>query len=270
MGLRQALRARLTRVVEEVVARHHAEQRAELRRELATLRADISAEVRAEANRVVEFARGVEIRGRRDLFAAGERRAAAESAAFASAEMAAARSFPSPTATLEHALSLIPETGMALEFGVSSGKTLKIIVAACPGRPVYGFDSFHGLPEDWRPGFPAGAFDVPTPPEVPGAELVVGLFADTLPAFLAAHPEPVAFLHVDADLYSSARTVLELVGPRLRPGSVIVFDEYFNYPGWPEHEHKAWREFVAKTGLSFRYEGYTLDNEQVIVRITGL
>src|SRR4051794_9849913 len=142
-----------------------------------------------------EFARGVEIRSRRDLFAAGERRAAAESAAFASAEMAGARSFPSPTVTLEYALSLLPETGMALEFGVSTGSTLKIIVEGCPGRQVYGFDSFRGLPENWRPGFPAGTFDVPAPPEVPGAELVVGMFADTLPAFLAVHPEPVAFLH---------------------------------------------------------------------------
>lgn len=265
MGLRASLRAKLVRVVEEVVARQQARQAEEFRRELDALRADF----RAEADRVIEFARGVEIRDRRDLFAAGERSAAAESAEFARTEMAAARAFPSPVATLEHALTLVDGPGMALEFGVASGTTLKIIAAGCAeaGRDVYGFDSFAGLPEDWRPGFPTGAFGVPAPPDVPGAELVVGLFDDTLPGFLAEHPGPVAFLHVDADLYSSTRTVLELVGPRLRPGSVIVFDEYFNYPGWEEHEHRAWREYVAESGLRFRYEGYTLDNEQVAVRI---
>jgi hypothetical protein len=75
----------------------------------------------------------------------------------------------------------------------------------------------------------------------------------------------VAFLHLDADLYSSTVTVLEHVGPRLRPGSVIVFDEYFNYPGWEQHEHRAWLEFVAKTGITYQYVAYTCNNEQVAV-----
>jgi hypothetical protein len=80
----------------------------------------------------------------------------------------------------------------------------------------------------------------------------------------------VAFVHVDADLYSSARTVLTLVGPRLVAGTVVVFDEYFGYPGWREHEYRAWQEYVAETGVRFAYEGFTGDNEQVIVRITGV
>jgi hypothetical protein len=134
---------------------------------------------------------------------------------------------------------------------------------------VYGFDSFEGLPEAWRSGFPAGAFDLDQLPDVPGAELVVGWFDDTVPGFLAEHPGPVSFLHLDADLYSSTRTVLDLVGPRLQPGSIVLFDEYFNYLGWEEHEHRAWREYVARTGTRFEYLGYTIDNEQVIVRVTG-
>ncbi|WP_245645279.1 class I SAM-dependent methyltransferase [Pseudonocardia acaciae] len=252
-------------MVEEVVERHHADQREELRREFDTLRADL----RAETDRMIEFARGVEIRDRRDLFAAEERVAVGESAAFVRVEMPTARPFPNPTATLEHGLSLAPADGMALEFGVYTGSTLKVIAAAREGGKVFGFDSFAGLPEHWRPGFPEGAFHAPEPPEVPGAEMVVGLFADTLPGFLETHPGPVGFLHVDCDLYSSTRTVLDLVGPRLLPGAVIVFDEYLNYPGWAEHEHRAWREYVTRTGTEFRYEAYTLDNEQVVVRLAN-
>jgi hypothetical protein len=59
------------------------------------------------------------------------------------------------------------------------------------------------------------------------------------------------------------------VGPRLRPGSIVVFDEYFNYPGWEEHEHRAWMEYVELEGLRFGYEGYTVDHEQVVVRVTA-
>jgi hypothetical protein len=31
---------------------------------------------------------------------------------------------------------------------------------------------------------------------------------------------------------------------RLASGSVIVFDEYFNYPGWKVHEFKAFQDDV--------------------------
>jgi hypothetical protein len=159
---------------------------------------------------------------------------------------------------------------MALEFGVHTGATLTAIAAACSDRPVYGFDSFDGLPQDWRPGFPAGTFATSTPPEVSGVEIVVGLFADTLPGFLCEHPQTVAFAHLDADLYSSTRAVLEQIYPRIRKGTIIVFDEYFNYPGWIDHEHRAWQEFVAETGLRFHYEAYTHDNEQVVIQVTEI
>ncbi len=246
--LRHALRVRLVRAVEEAVERQN-----------EVLRRDIIAEIRE-----------VEVRDRRDLLAAGEREAVASSARFASKVMPTAPTFPFPQATLEHALTLAPAEGMALEFGVWTGQTLKIITEARGGKEVYGFDSFEGLPEDWRTGFPSRTFGVDGPlPEVPGAELVVGWFDDTLPGFLTEHPGRVAFLHIDADLYSSAKTVLDQVGPRLAPGAVIVFDEYFNYPGWEQHEHRAWQEYVARTGVGFRYEAYTANNEQVVIRLAG-
>lgn len=272
--LRRALRTRLILAVKEAVEevsdrhqraaaelaeRHHREQLDALHR---------------EADRVISAVRRAvhesEVRDRRDLFAAAEREAVASSARFAAEMMPTVARFPYPQATLEHALSLAPREGMALEFGVYSGQTLKVIAEARDGREVYGFDSFEGLPEDWRTGFSTGAFQVDGIPEVAGAELVVGWFDDVLPGFLAEHPGPVGFLHVDSDLYSSARTVLEQVGPRLITGSVVVFDEYFNYPGWQQHEYRAWQEYVERTGTRFEYEGYTRDNEQVVVRVTGV
>lgn len=287
--IRAAIRARLVRVVDEVVSAHRRElqdalaklathQRepqasfAAYQRACETLltahRREVQAALTAEVERVLKAVHDVEFRSRRDLWAAGERQAAASSARFAREVMPMAAVFDDPIATLEHALSLAPADGMALEFGVYKGRTLHVIATARGNQQVFGFDSFQGLPEDWRSGLPAGTFATDNIPDIPGAELVVGWFADTLPDFLAHHPGPVSFLHVDADLYSSAVTVFTHVGPRLRPGSVIVFDEYFNYPGWQRHEHRAWQEFVAAAALEFQYVAYTGNNEQVALVIT--
>ena len=83
----------------------------------------------------------------------------------------------------------------------------------------------------------------------------------------SASAGPVDFVHVDCDLYRSTKTVLDHIGTHLHPGSIVVFDEYFNYPGWQEHEHRAWSEYVEQTGLRFEYVGHTVDHEQVIVRV---
>jgi hypothetical protein len=56
------------------------------------------------------------------------------------------------------------------------------------------------------------------------------------------------------------------LGNRIVPGTVIVFDEYWNYPNWKEHEFKAFQEFVNKVGLEYEYLGHTAF-EQVTVRI---
>lgn len=269
MGIRSALRARFFRVVDEVVARHRHEQTADLVAEFEQrLRGEADRVIKEVRDGVITEVRDIEMRDRRDTFAAAEREAVASTARFVERTMSEAVRFPYPHATLRHALSLAPSGGMALEFGVFSGTTLKIIAAARDSGGVYGFDSFEGLPETWRVGFRAGAFDVAELPDVAGAELVVGLFDDTLPGFLAEHPGAVDFLHLDADLYSSTAAVLAHVGPRLRPGSVLVFDEFFNYPGWEHHEARAWQEYVAMHDVGFRYEAYTVDNEQVVVRLT--
>ncbi|OZM73246.1 hypothetical protein CFN78_10295 [Amycolatopsis antarctica] len=273
--VRRAVRDKTQRAVGEVVEPlhdEHAERLERLEREVAELRAKdlpelrelLSGQQRELLDRLVEF----EVRTRRDIVYASDVDTTRDTGRFVAEQMPGARRFAHPHETLRYALSLAPQGGMALEFGVYRGETLRVIAGERTGA-VYGFDSFQGLPEDWRLDFPAGTFDVDGLPSVDGAELVVGWFAETLPGFLDAHQAPVDFLHVDGDLYSSARTVLDLVGPRLRPGSVVVFDEFFNFPGWRDHEYRAWQEYVARTGTRFGYEAYTYSDEQVVVRITA-
>jgi hypothetical protein len=223
--------------------------------------------VRQEADRVIREVLGAEFRARRDILAAGERAAAVAACEFQLRQMPTARPFHDALSTLRYGLGIAPDDGMALEFGVFAGRSLRVIAECRPGKEVYGFDSFEGLPEDYRPHVRQGTFAVDRLPDVPGAEFVVGWFDETLPGFLEEHPGPVAFLHVDGDLYSSAKTVLDLVGPRLRAGSVVVFDEFFNFPGWEDHEYRAWTEWLEATGAAIEYVAYTQEDEQVAVRI---
>jgi hypothetical protein len=227
-------------------------------------------ERRAEARHVelLETMQRWERRQRRDIMTAMEQQAALTTAELVRREMLDVALHVHPHDTLRHAVAAAAGPGMALEFGVATGTTLRLIAETYGAGPVFGFDTFQGLPEPWRPGFDVGAFAQPELPEVDGAELVAGLFADTLADFLAEHTGPVGFVHLDADLYSSTATVLEHVGPRLVEGSVLLFDEYFNYPGWEQHEHRAWAEHVERSGLGWEYLGLTLDDEQVSVRVT--
>jgi hypothetical protein len=205
---------------------------------------------------------------RRDILNSQDAAAANESAAFVLEHMPTAQVFWHPHDTLRYALSEIKGPGLALEFGVATGTTLKIIVDAVAGdRTVAGFDVFTGLPDTWRTGFPAGEFAQQEVPDVPGAQVVVGLFEDELPGFLARTEEQIAFLHVDCDLYSSTKTVLDLTGERLAPDAVLLFDEFFNYPGWQRHEYRAWTEFIEQAGRTYEYLAYTGNNEQAVVRL---
>lgn len=159
------------------------------------------------------------------------------------------------TGVLQKAINTQERNSLGLEFGVATGHTLRMMSERL--RCV-GFDSFDGLPEDWRVGFKKGMFAQKIP-DVPKAELVVGLFDEVMPQWIADNDERLqglSLVHIDCDLYSSTKTVLELLNEYLVPGVDIVFDEYHGYPGWLEHEYKAWNEFVENNDVEYETIGY--------------
>lgn len=164
-------------------------------------------------------------------------------------------------AALEYALTQVPPDKYALEFGVATGTTMRMIEKV---MPVTGFDSFEGLPEDWRPGFEAGRFKQ-EPPKFQHGELVIGLFEDTLPKWIEENEDLLRLclflVHIDCDLYSSTKTILSNLKPFLSRGQIIVFDEYHGYPGWEDHEYKAWQE------LGMNYEVLGHGPEQAVMRL---
>ena len=139
------------------------------------------------------------------------------------------------------ALAAAPEAGLVLEFGVYTGRSIAWLAEG--GAQVHGFDSFEGLPGDWTREVKAGGYSTAgrRPDVAANVTLHVGWFEETLPAFLAREAGPLRLANIDCDLYSSTRCVLEALAPRLVVGSVLVFDEYFTYPGWRDHEWKAFQ-----------------------------
>ena len=157
-----------------------------------------------------------------------------------------------------YAESTLPE-GMVLEFGVFKGGNIRSLAAAHAPGIVWGFDSFTGLPEKWvvnprgrvkRKGHFSIGGRLPQVPD--NVQLVKGFFCDTLPEWYAEHAAPIAFLHMDADLYSSTIEVLDILNPSIVPGTVIVFDElhFFQnegrYTEWRDGEWKAMTEWMEK------------------------
>ena len=199
------------------------------------------------------------------------RRALIDSVDYIGQHMADALGFDTQKELLEYALTQTQVAGHHLEFGVYSGGTIRHIARRIPNGTIHGFDSFEGLPEAWS-GFNLGrrAFSVQGRlPRVP-ANVVLhkGWFADTIPRWRDAVAGPVGFIHIDCDLYSSTVDILTGLVERLQPGTVIVFDEYFNYPGWERHEFKAWQEFVTSERIQYDYLGYA--RQQVMVRIRAI
>jgi hypothetical protein len=149
------------------------------------------------------------------------------------------------------------ENTLWLEFGVWEGRTINYISNYRNGL-VYGFDSFKGLPEDWRVGFLKEHFnrEGKLPKKNPNVELIVGWFNETLEPFLLEHKgKNITFLHIDCDVYSSTKYVLDKCTPYLYQGSIVVFDELINYDGYEEGEWKAMNEWVVENEIDYEWIG---------------
>lgn len=176
------------------------------------------------------------------------------------------RNCPVATDRLSHlkaAYSRSQPHTLALEFGVYAGASIRALALANPQRQFHGFDSFAGLPEDWRRSendvYKAGHFALMALPAVPkNVTLVSGFFEDTLRPWLAQHDDDVGFVHIDADIYSAAKYVLTALTPRFADGAIIVFDELCDwqdsgvYPAWEDGEWRALQEWLSESRFRLR------------------
>jgi hypothetical protein len=136
-------------------------------------------------------------------------------------------------------------------------------------QEVHGFDSFEGLPEAWHDN-PKGSYStkgvIPSVPD--NVILHNGWFEETLPSFVDQHQAPIRFMNIDCDIYSSTKTVFDLLSKQITTGTVIVFDEYIGNANWREDEFKAFQEAVLSNGWEYEYLCFSFMTKQVVVRIS--
>ena len=170
-----------------------------------------------------------------------------------------------PRVPVEHYYDIVAEmltnrSGNWATFGVGWYRTFQELTRVrrryTHANELYAFEWWEGLPEDWRPGYPRGFFRLPRENVVrwyrhdPTVVFVDGLFQDTLNAAMVERMGELALVHIDSDLYASARCVLERLA--LNPGTIIMFDEFYSPAGewdWHEHEARAFYEICAERGL---------------------
>lgn len=155
-----------------------------------------------------------------------------------------------------------------MEFGVAGGASFNWWLQHNPHTDsrFYGFDTFEGLPEKW------GAFEKGSMAHAleslqikdERASLHKGLFQDSLLPFLENHENSKRkLIHLDADLFSSTLFVLSQLYRFLKPGDVLLFDEF----AVPQHEFLAFKIFTESFYVKYEVIGAANNYLFVAVKI---
>jgi hypothetical protein len=169
--------------------------------------------------------------------------------------------------------------GSYLEFGLYRGASFAQFHHAFRRRklhvPMFGFDSFEGMPQahgpDADPGFrpyAAGHFSCTeaelrreltrrrVPPE--RYTLIPGYYDRSLRPALYARPglAAAAVVFLDCFYLESTRTALEFVTPIVQSGSLVMLNSYFRFKGHPAHGERGALEAWARDHPGFRLTEY--------------
>lgn len=138
-----------------------------------------------------------------------------------------------------------------MELGVFTGNTFMMIRSQLPENIIlYGFDTFQGLPEDWISDdnsiiYSKGTFAIDyVPEETINTKFIVGKVEETLDSFILKNTNKISFIHFDMDLYNPTYYSLEKFYSQFITGTVLIFDDFFNLPGWENHSFRALIDFL--------------------------
>jgi len=140
-----------------------------------------------------------------------------------------------------------------LEFGVRYGDSIFrwATLNTDPNSRFFGFDSFEGIPEDWvsvtgmsKKGDMSVGGAIPQTTDT-RIRFIKGWFNETLRPFLRDFtPQSRMIVHSDGDLFSSTMYTLATLDPLLKPGTILIFDEFAN----PLHEWRAFQDYCSAFG----------------------
>jgi len=161
--------------------------------------------------------------------------------------------------------SIVNLPGHILECGVFKGASLirfctyREILESPYSRKVIGFDAFGKFPvqenatdQAFVERFEGSAGEGISTDELKEVflrkgfrnyELIQGDVANTIPDYIAKHPElKIALLHIDVDVYRPSVVILEHLFERVVSGGLVVFDDYATVAG----ETRAVDEFFSE------------------------
>lgn len=150
--------------------------------------------------------------------------------------------------------------GAIVECGVRRGGCAALMGWLSPGRRLWMFDSFEGLPQPVpQDGIEAngwaGELAVPEQDarDILGklgvtAEIRKGWFQDTIPA-ASREIGQIAVLRLDGDFYESTKVCLEYLYDLVPPGGIVIFDDYDRWQGC----RIAVDEFMQRRGISAQH-----------------
>tara|TARA_B110000037_G_C16981279_1_gene449123 strand:- start:192 stop:914 length:723 start_codon:yes stop_codon:yes gene_type:complete len=150
------------------------------------------------------------------------------------------------------------ENKLVLEFGVGAGNSINYFANKLNKKnlKIYGFDTFFGNPEIW-PGTDNVVGDSNQLGKIPNnlkfnVEIIKGKIEDTLDPFFKENNKQIALIHIDVNIFSTSKHILEKIKPRISKGTVIIFDELVNYPfWWTNGEYKALKEVLDDKDYHF-------------------
>ena len=182
--------------------------------------------------------------------------------------------------------------GCYAEFGTYQGRSAKFALESLSYynrlkifKSYYFFDSFEGLPDltfedsknnnnqfrfqqykstvnDFKKNIKKYLNDI-------DYNIVEGYYHDTL--LDSEISENFSFIHIDVDLYSSCKDVLNFLKGRLSDGSILLFDDYFCYRGrrdsGVQHAFNEWLEDSCSNYIAREYYKYSVNGCSFILNI---
>lgn len=163
------------------------------------------------------------------------------------------------------------DKNLILEFGVGAGNSINYFANKISKHNliIYGFDTFFGNPEIWPGsnntiGSSTQFGKIPTNLKK-NVIIVKGKIEDTLLEFQKKHIQKIGIIHIDVNIYSTTKYILEKTKDKMQSGSIIIFDELVNYHFWWKNgEFKALKEVFSDD----EYEFIAFDNaKKAAIRI---
>lgn len=163
------------------------------------------------------------------------------------------------------------DKNLILEFGVGAGNSINYFANKLSQHnlSIFGFDTFFGNPEIW-PGSNNAIGSSTQFGEIPknlkkNVIIIKGKIEDTLVEFQKKHLEKILLIHIDVNIYSTSKFILEKTKDKLQSGTIIIFDELVNYSFWWKNgEYKALKEVF----LEDEFEYIAFDNaKKAAIRI---